>query len=161
MKFMDKMKEIYQNNKNIKIYLDMDGTIVECLFDKDDSYKKEGAYLKKEPIIPVMDQIEKINNTLKNVEINILSCSRDKKMSKEKNEWIDKNIPYIKKNNRIFLEKKDPTEDRNKVKGEYIKKHILQDEVAILIDDDRNVLKEAQKIVGESIIPIHVTSLII
>lgn len=161
MKFMNKLNEIYQNNKKIKIFVDMDGTIVECLFDKDDSYKKEGAYLKKEPIIPVMEQIDKIDKSFKNVEINILSCSRDEKMSKEKNEWIDKNIPYIKEDNRIFLEKKGPTEDRNKVKGEYIKNHILQDELAILIDDDRNVLSEAQKIVGDSIIPIHVTSLII
>ena len=158
------MSEIYNKNKNLKIFLDMDGTVVECLFDLDESFAKEGGYVVKKPIKPVLEQINKMKSFFSGVEINILSCSRNHLMTKEKNEWLDKNIPYIKNENRIFLDKENEeyaNEDRNKVKGNYIKNKILDDEIAILIDEDIKVLREAQEILKEKVVPIHVTSLLI
>ena len=35
MNFIDKISNIYKTNKNIEIYIDMDGTIVELLFDNE------------------------------------------------------------------------------------------------------------------------------
>lgn len=43
MEFINIINKIVKNNKNIKIFLDMDGTIVENIFDLEKSYeKKEG-----------------------------------------------------------------------------------------------------------------------
>ena len=39
--------------------------------------------------------------------------------------------------------------------------NIFNDEVAIFIDDDHRILTESQKILGNKVIPIHVTSLLI
>lgn len=49
----------------------------------------------------------------------------------------------------------------HKVKSEYIKNSISNNEVAVLIDDDNRILSESLKILGNNVIPIHVTSLLI
>ena len=41
MEFINLISEILKNNKNLKIFLDMDGTIVENIFDIERSYKKK------------------------------------------------------------------------------------------------------------------------
>lgn len=50
MEFINLISEILKNNKNLKIFLDMDGTIVENIFDIEKSYEKKGKYLRKRPI---------------------------------------------------------------------------------------------------------------
>ena len=164
MEFINMINKIVKNNKNIKIFLDMDGTIVENIFDLEKSYEKKGGYLKKRPIKPIIEQINKIKENYEYVEINILSCSSSNEMTKEKNEWLDMYMPNIKKENRVFLIKENggyTNENIHKVKSEYIKKNILNDEIAILIDDDNRILSESQKILGNHVIPTHVTSLLI
>ena len=45
----------------------------------------------------------------------------------QKNKWLDINMPYINKENRIFLSEESHEYgkiDINKIKGEYIKKQI-------------------------------------
>ena len=64
MNFIEKIDDIYKKNKNIEIYLDMDGTIVELLFDKNQSYREKGVYLNKRPIEPVINEIEEIRNRI-------------------------------------------------------------------------------------------------
>ena len=41
MEFINLISEILKNNKNLKIFLDMDGTIVENIFDIERSYEKK------------------------------------------------------------------------------------------------------------------------
>lgn len=41
MEFINLISEILKNNKNLKIFLDMDGTIVENIFDVEKSYEKK------------------------------------------------------------------------------------------------------------------------
>lgn len=41
MEFINLISEILKNNKNLKIFLDMDGTIVENIFDIEKSYEKK------------------------------------------------------------------------------------------------------------------------
>ena len=55
----------------------------------------------------------------------------------------------------------DLNENIHKVKSEYIKNSISNNEVAVLIDDDNRILSESLKILGNNVIPIHVTSLLI
>lgn len=163
MDFIEKIDNIYKKNKNIEIYLDMDGTIVELLFDKKDSYTQKGVYLNKKPIIPVIDRIEEIKNRFPLIKFKILSCSKTNQMRDEKNEWLNIYMPFIDKNDRIIFseESGDYTrENRNLVKAEYIEKNITKDKIIVLIDDSIDVLREVQMI-KENVIPVHVTSILI
>ena len=144
MNFIEKIDDIYKKNKNIEIYLDMDGTIVELLFDKNQSYREKGVYLNKRPIEPVINEIEEIRNRFPLIKFKILSCSKSNQMRDEKNEWLNINMPFINSNDRIIFSEEAGDylrDDRNIVKAEYINKNISDDKIIFLIDDDIEVLK--------------------
>lgn len=164
MNFIDKTSNIYKTNKNIEIYIDMDGTIVELLFDKEGSYTKKGVYLNKRPIIPVVNKLEEIKNKFPLIKFKILSCSKTNQMRNEKNEWLNIQMPYIKKEGRVIFSEEAgdyAREDRNLVKAEYINKNNGDDKIIILIDDDIEVLKGVQNLNKENVLPVHVTSILI
>ena len=164
MNFIEKIDDIYKKNKNIEIYLDMDGTIVELLFDKNQSYREKGVYLNKKPIEPVINEIEEIRNRFPLIKFKILSCSKSNQMRDEKNEWLNINMPFINSNDRIIFSEEAGDylrDDRNIVKAEYINKNISDDKIIFLIDDDIEVLKGVQNLLKDNIIPVHVTSILI
>lgn len=164
MKIINEINEVYNEAQNIELFLDMDGTIIELLFDSEESFGKKGGYLKKEPINPIIEKIKEIKQRFPLIKINILSCSKTNEMKKEKNEWLDKYMPYIHMKNRIILceESGDYTQKNvNLVKAQYIKNNLKENDVAILIDDDIRILLEAKKLLKERILSIHVTSLLI
>ena len=164
MNFIEKIDDIYKKNKNIEIYLDMDGTIVELLFDKNQSYREKGVYLNKRPIEPVIIEIEEIRNRFPLIKFKILSCSKSNQMRDEKNEWLNINMPFINSNDRIIFSEEAGDylrDDRNIVKAEYINKNISDDKIIFLIDDDIEVLKGVQNLLKDNIIPVHVTSILI
>lgn len=164
MNIVEEINKIYQKNKEINLFLDMDGTIIELLFDSEEKYLKKGEYLNKEPIKPIINKIKEINKKFPLIKINIISCSKTKYMIKEKNEWLNKYMPDINPKRRIFLceETGDYTlKNVNLVKARYIKKSLKDNEIAILIDDDIRVLSAAQKIINDRILLFHVTSLLI
>lgn len=47
MEFINLISEILKNNKDLKIFLDMDGTIVENIFDIEKSYEKKRKVFKE------------------------------------------------------------------------------------------------------------------
>ena len=164
MNFIEKIDDIYKKNKNIEIYLDMDGTIVELLFDKNQSYREKGVYLNKRPIEPVINEIEEIRNRFPLIKFKILSCSKSNQMRDEKNEWLNINMPFINSNDRIIFSEEAGDylrDDRNIVKAEYINKNISDDKIIFLIDDDIEVLKGVQNLLKDNIIPVHETSILI
>lgn len=164
MNFIEKIDDIYKKNKNIEIYLDMDGTIVELLFDKNQSYREKGVYLNKRPIEPVINEIEEIRNRFPLIKFKILSCSKSNQMRDEKNEWLNINMPFINSNDRIIFSEEAGDylrDDRNIVKAEYINKNISDDKIIFLIDNDIEVLKGVQNLLKDNIIPVHVTSILI
>lgn len=164
MNFIEKIDDIYKKNKNIEIYLDMDGTIVELLFDKNQNYREKGVYLNKRPIEPVINEIEEIRNRFPLIKFKILSCSKSNQMRDEKNEWLNINMPFINSNDRIIFSEEAGDylrDDRNIVKAEYINKNISDDKIIFLIDDDIEVLKGVQNLLKDNIIPVHVTSILI
>lgn len=164
MNFIEKIDDIYKKNKNIEIYLDMDGTIVELLFDKNQSYREKGVYLNKRPIEPVINEIEEIRNRFPLIKFKILSCSKSNQMRDEKNEWLNINMPFINSNDRIIFSEEAGDylrDDRNIVKAEYINKNFSDDKIIFLIDDDIEVLKGVQNLLKDNIIPVHVTSILI
>lgn len=164
MNFIDKISNIYKKNKDIEMYIDMDGIIVELLFDKEGSYTKKGVYLNKRPIIPVVNKLEEIKNKFPLIKFKILSCSKTNQMRNEKNEWLNIQMPYIKKQDRVIFSEEAgdyAREDGNLVKAEYINKNIDDDKIIILIDDDIEVLKGVQNLNKVNVLPVHVTSILI
>ena len=85
-------------------------------------------------------------------------------MKKEKNEWIDKYIPYICNEDRIIFSKENveySNENSDIVKAEYLSNVSVNSNIIMFIDDDVRNLIKVQKLGKNNIIPIHVTSVLI
>lgn len=163
MSFIDMIDMMYKNNTDIEIYLDMDGTVVEFLLNNEKNFMRVGGYLKKKPILPIIDIIEKIREMYPLVVFKILSCSSTNQMKKEKNDWLDKYMPYICKKNRIIFSKENgdfSDKTVNLIKATYLSKN-SDSNVIFFIDDDVRNLIEVQKLLKNNITPIHVTSLLV
>lgn len=87
-----------------RLFVDMDGTLaefrqissMEMLFER-------GYFLNLKPIQNVVDAIRHIIKNNPEIEVKILSAVLDSKHAQtEKNQWLDKHLPEIKSENRIF-----------------------------------------------------------
>lgn len=162
MNFINRIDNLYNNNTKIEIYLDMDGTVVEFLLNNEMNFKKKTGYLKKKPILPIIDIIETIVKKYPLINLNILSCSSTNQMKKEKNKWLDRYMPYICKENRIIFSEEDSdfhSRMGSSIKATYLSKSSNENIIFFIDDDVRNLL-EVQKLSKNNIIPIHVTSLL-
>ena len=124
-------------NKKIKIFVDMDGTIVDYVVGNSTDFAD------RRPLISSIAKLEKISK-LKNVELYILSVTRGDKGLKEKQEWLDKYANIFKKENRIILSRESNNmESAYELKCNYLKTvERDEDTILIVIDDDPIVLKE-------------------
>lgn len=123
-------------NKRLDIYIDMDGVIADyevglaCNYDI------------KRPLFSTIKKLEEISK-LDNIKLYILSVTRLNIGIDEKNEWLDKYVPFIPKERRILLSReKNNFLLAKKLKSEYIKNLNRDDRIIIIIDDDPVVLKE-------------------
>lgn len=123
-------------NKN-NIFVDMDGTLAHYNNLEDiggiEAFYREGYFASLKPFKSFINAVKELNANPDN-EIFILSAVMPgaKFATKEKDEWIEKYLPEIKKENRIFMEV-------NQNKLDYIPKGI---ERKILIDDFNKNLEE-------------------
>ena len=161
MELIYNIDNILKNNKKPKIFLDMDGTIVEFIFDNKEDFAKDEGYIKKRPIKPIINKIKEVKDCYPYIEIVILSCSKNNNMIKQKNEWLDIYMPFLKKEKRIFINEERVNYSDNNIKSKFIKNNILNNEIAIFIDDDHRLLSESRKTLGNKVVPMHVTSLLI
>ena len=120
--------------KQIKLFVDMDGVIVDYEVGNIDRYDI------KRPLLTSIKKLEEISK-LDNVELYILSISKTDLGVHEKNIWLDKYAPFFKPENRIIISKEnvDGTSSK-KLKSNYLK--TVDGEIIILIDDDPSILKE-------------------
>lgn len=127
------------SDKKIRIYLDMDGTIVHY-----DVGNAEDFHIKR----PLMDRINKlkdINNSMDNVELYILSIGHEQRHVDQKNEWLDKFFPEIPKENRaIIIRNLHGQVSSADIKKNYIN-NLRTDDTIILIDDDPRILGALNK----------------
>lgn len=122
-------------DKNIKIFVDMDGVIADYIFGSAKDYDK------KRPLRDSIYKLEKVSK-LPNVEMFIFSATRMNSGIKEKNDWLDINAPFFKKENRIILSREANNMEKSAVlKASYLKKVKRDGSILILIDDDPLVLK--------------------
>ena len=164
-KFLEKIKTIASKNKKVAMFVDMDGTItVYGVYQEADVARKMAEdYKTAEPLNYVINILEEINN-IPNVDIYILTLSRDKKITEEKEIWLEKYVNFVKPENWIIITKElgeYNKENRDIIKAEKMKEKLDKYNYEILLDDDHKILKETQKILGNSASVFHISSAII
>ena len=119
-KFLEKIKTIASKNKKVAMFVDMDGTItVYGVYQEADVARKMAEdYKTAEPLNYVINILEEINN-IPNVDIYILTLSRDKKITEEKEIWLEKYVNFVKPETWIITTKE--IGKYKKVNGEGIK----------------------------------------
>lgn len=164
-KFLEEIKTIASKNKKVAMFVDMDGTItVYGVYQEADVARKMAEdYKTAEPLNYVINILEEINN-IPNVDIYILTLSRDKKITEEKEIWLEKYVNFVKPENWIIITKEIGEynkENRDRIKAEKMKEKLEKYDYAVLLDDDHKVLKEAQKMLGEKASVFHISSAIV
>ena len=138
MYFKSRIDEL--GNIKIKLYVDMDGVVAD--------YDMGGSkldYSVKRPLYSNIKQIEEISK-YKNIEVYILSVTRHNEGIDQKQYWLDKYMPFIKKENRILLSREENEMKRSRIiKAEYLKDIVSDDYKIILIDDDPTVIDEVKE----------------
>ena len=164
-KFYKNIEKICKENEKVAMFIDMDGTII--VYDvypkhlvKEEMEKK---YSDVEPLTYIIDKLNEINK-IENIDLYILSLSKSEKITKEKEDWLRKYLPFIDEKNWIILTKEFgecTTENRDIIKALKIKEKENEYNHLILLDDDHKILKEAQSMLGEKASVFHISSAII
>ena len=141
-------------NKNIKIFVDMDGTIVDYVVGSAENFDL------RRPLTTNIAKLEEISH-MENVELYILSIARMHVGIEEKESWLNKFAPFFKKENRVIIAR----EDNDFASSSYLKSNFLknvkreENTAIIIIDDDPIVLKEIGK-TSEDVIRLKDTALV-
>ena len=137
MIFEEEIKKL--GDKPIRLYLDMDGTIVH--FDLDGAHD----YDIKGPLMNRINMLKELNKKYDNVTLYVLTICHENKQIKEKNDWLDKYFPEIKKENRVIIvrDQRGPVSSGD-CKRNYLNKLDTKD-ILILVDDDRRILETINK----------------
>ena len=104
MSFYNRIKEICKSNKNVALFVDMDGTIAEYRIFPNNfiTVETKGLFLESKPLFSVIEVLEKLSE-IENLDIYILSLSRSKIIFEEQKIWLKKYVPLIKEENYIIL----------------------------------------------------------
>ena len=138
MFFRDYLKQ-YENSK-IQIFIDMDGVIADYIFVIAKDFDKKR---------PLRDSIKKLEQVAKmeNVELYILSITRQTEGIKQKNFWLDNHAPFFKKENRIIISREANNMEKSSIlKAEYLKGLKRDESIIIVIDDDPQNLREIKRL---------------
>ena len=137
MYFKSKIDE-YKNEK-LKIFVDMDGVVADY-----DMGGPKLDYSIKRPLNNNIKQIEEISH-YENIEIYILSVTRHNEGINQKNIWLDKYMPFVKKENRILISREENDMKRSRyLKAEYLQSIVSDEYKIILIDDDPTIIDEVR-----------------
>lgn len=137
--YLKKYLEAFENRK-IKLFVDMDGVIVDYVVGSTSDFHKRR---------PLISSIEKLNeiSKMENVELFILSVTKMDEGLKQKQIWLDKYAPFFKENNRIILSRESNSfKSSADLKAEFLKDFERENSTLILIDDDPTILKKMMEI---------------
>ncbi len=164
-RFEEKIKNICKENKKVAMFIDMDGTITEFEVYPEElvTQNMNNGYSKYEPLEYIINILKEVNK-IPNIDLYILTLSRNSKIVDEKKNWLRKHVNFIKEENWILINKElgeyDKT-NRNIIKAEKINEKMNEYDYSILLDDDHKILKEAQKMLKNKISVFHISSAII
>ncbi len=146
--YLDKYKD-----KKIKLFVDMDGVIVDYIVGDVEDYDK------KRPLYDSIKKLEEISK-MPNIELFIFSSTRYSKGYEQKQWWLDQYAPFFKKENRVIISREDnDMESSASLKANYLKNFKRDESIIIVIDDDPRNLKEIHKL-NEDIILLKDTVLV-
>ena len=121
-------------NKKIRLYVDMDGVVAD--FD----VGKPCEYDKKRPLLTNIEVLREIAKR-DNIEMHILTITRQTIGRDEKNKWLDQYMEFIKPENRHIISREENNTISSRVlKNRFLKKLVRDDSVIIMIDDDPSIL---------------------
>ena len=168
MEFVKRIKDICDENKNTKVgmFIDMDGVLADYDLGSywDIRNNTPDTFLIKRPIKTIINVLEQLTK-IENLDFYILSACLFENQAVDKSIWIDKYIPFIKKQNRYFIIKefeKYTRETKPKIKVSYISKVMNKDSIdlSIYIEDEHLMLRQAQNDLKDKVICFHVSSLL-
>ena len=163
MSFIEVIKEKCREHEKVKLFVDMDGTIAEYPVLKTNEAEKKMTelYGSTKPLMPVIEVLGEISK-IPNLEMYILSLSKNDEITAKKEVWLKKYVPFIKESNHLILTrgKGYTDETRDIAKPENIVKHKEPGCYLIMLDDDHKVLRIAQKMVEDSGEVYHASSAI-
>ena len=134
------------NKKQIKLFVDMDGVIVDYIFGEAKNYDK------KRPLYDSINKLEEISK-MENIELYILSATKKTEGIMQKQYWLDTYAPFFKKENRIIISREDNDFIESSIlKANYLKNYERDDSILIVIDDDPKNLKDISKINSDIIL---------
>lgn len=159
------INNICNEYKKVAMFVDMDGTINEYTIYVDDKILTQMGenYNKAKPIEEIINTLEKISK-INNIDIYILSLSKNQKITEEKKIWLKKYTEFIPEKNWIILTKENGDYDhnnRNQIKSLKMKEKLNQYDHVIFLDDDHIILKETNRMLKEKVSSFHVTSALV
>ena len=165
MDFYKKIENICKEHKKVALFVDMDGTIVEYKVYPEGFITNESKELfnDAEPINIIINKLEELSK-IDNLDIYILTLSKSNIIRKEKEEWLNKNVPFINKSNYIILIRENAdynSETRSYIKKIKMKEKLNQYDYVVLLDDEHKILKTTQKELQNNGEVYHISSAII
>lgn len=153
----------YLNNfkdKKVNIYVDMDGVVADYdMLGFEENKDEDDVYLNKRAVTTTIKVLEEVNN-LNNVNLYILSVSRNENQIPGKVKWLEKNMPFITKEQINILPREgNDFKPAHELKKIFLKGNTNPDEVNIMIDDSHSVLYTLHRS-DINVIPLHITSIL-
>lgn len=161
---VDKIKKICQSEKEVKMFIDMDGVICEFEFFTKDYIEahKDGLFKDMRPLISVIAKLKELNE-IPNITLYILSLAKYNYDIEEKQNWLEKYAPFIKKENIFILTRESgmfTKETSAEVKAKFLKSFVKDNEYIIFLEDTHENMFKAKDIFDNRITNFHVSSFI-
>lgn len=156
---VERLKEVADEFIEIKhfkddvIFVDMDGTVAEYYrltkdLDGNIDFVNYNVFKYSKPVWEVIDKLRILEAEGK--KICILSASPNNLCNEDKLEWLEKYLPFIKKEDVFFCGNK---QFKHVFLGQLMKKFELKPEQVMVIDDDHEVLEKMEPLNVNSIHP--------
>lgn len=161
MQFVEEIKHDVETKGALSIITDLDGVVAEYRFGEGENIRNNiaGVFENKRPlksIINLLHQVSKING----IELYIASSCFFEEQCLEKNHWVEKNMPFVKTQNRIFIRRHFELDDEMTKLKAINEQIIKKSQFSYLIDDSHTILFQARKKFNGRIKVYHVSTLI-
>ncbi len=161
---VDEIKQTAKENK-VNLFFDMDGTLVEYETGKKDAIINNlpNVYINARPLKSVLKQVKSLSKN-KNITIYIVSNCHYHEQEQEKLAWLNKHMPYVKKENikiLVLSEMEFTTKEKPFLKSKYIKTIMEKEPASVnyFIEDDVPIIRASMTALPELKV-VHVSTFV-